>query len=202
MSSEGTGGAYFMVDALGKKYISVFKLVDEEPMAVNNLIVNRNIEIPLVLENLLNSTFDRLDRGNYPITSSEVDEEPMVVNNPRGLPISVDGEGLKKGTRVGEGALREVAAYILDHPKNGRRFICGEDKGFAGVPPTMMVKCLHNGFNHPDGLTVKIGSLQMFMENHGSCEDMGSSAFPVEEAHKISVLDIRMANADRHAGNI
>ncbi|KAL7227817.1 hypothetical protein ACSBR1_022657 [Camellia fascicularis] len=142
-------------------------------MAVNNLIVNRNIEIPLVLENLLNSTFDGLDRGNYPIRSSEgtvgayfmldalgkkyisvfmpVDEEPMAVNNPRGLPISVDGEGLKKGTRVGEGALREVAAYILDHPKNGRRFICGEDKGFAGVPPTMMAKCLHNGFNHPDG---------------------------------------------------
>ncbi|KAL7199928.1 hypothetical protein ACSBR2_022105 [Camellia fascicularis] len=185
MSSEGTGGAYFMLDALGKKYRSVFKPVDEEPMAVNNLIVNRNIKIPLVLENLLNSTFDGLDRGNYPIRSSEV-----------------DGKGLKKRTGVGEGALREVAAYVLDHPKNGRRFICGEDKGFAGVPPTMMAKCLHNGFNHPDGLTVKIGSLQMFMENHGSCEDMGPSAFPVEEVHKICVLDIRMANADRHAGNI
>ncbi|KAI7742276.1 hypothetical protein M8C21_002464 [Ambrosia artemisiifolia] len=31
---------------------------------------------------------------------------------------------------------------------------------------------------------------------------MGPSAFPVDEVHKISVLDIRMANADRHAGNI
>ncbi|KAI8029952.1 Phosphatidylinositol 4-kinase gamma 3 [Camellia lanceoleosa] len=104
------------------------------PSLADSLIVNRNIEIPLVLENLLNSTFDGLDRGNYPIRSSEgtggayfmldalgkkyisvfkpVDEEPMAVNNPRGLPISVDGEGLKKGTRVEEGALREVAAYI------------------------------------------------------------------------------------------
>lgn len=27
-------------------------------------------------------------------------------------------------------------------------------------------------------------------------------AFPVDEVHKISVLDIRLANADRHAGNI
>ena len=33
-------------------------------------------------------------------------------------------------------------------------------------------------------------------------EDMGPGAFPVEEVHKISVLDIRLANADRHAGNI
>ena len=65
-----------------------------------------------------------------------------------------------------------------------------------------MVKCLHGGFNHPGDLTVKIGSLQMFMENNGSCEDMGPGAFPVEEVHKISVLDIRLANADRHAGNI
>jgi hypothetical protein len=44
--------------------------------------------------------------------------------------------------------------------------------------------------------------LQMFMENNGSCEDRGPSSFPVAEVHKISVLDIRLANADRHAGNI
>ncbi|KAI3681869.1 hypothetical protein L6452_36674 [Arctium lappa] len=156
-SSEGTGGAYFMTDASGTKYLSVFKPIDEEPMAVNN---------------------------------------------PRGLPLSEDGEGLKKGTTVGEGALREVAAYILDHPKGGHRSLSGEHKGFSGVPPTLLAMCLHEGFNHPDGVKEKIGSLQMFMENCGSCEDMGPSAFPVEEVHKISVLDIRMANADRHAGNI
>jgi hypothetical protein len=136
-----------------------------------------------------------------------IDEEPMAVNNPQGLPLSIDGEGLKKGTRVGEGALREVAAYILDHPKSGPRTFSGEERGFAGVPPTAMVKCLHRGFNHPDGYefdskNIKIGSLQMFMENNGSCEDRGPSSFPVAEVHKISVLDIRLANADRHAGNI
>lgn len=188
------------------------------------IIVNPKIEVSLVLEDLVKSTFEGLGRGNYPVRSSEgmggtyfmldalgkryvsvfkpLDEEPMAVNNPRGLPFSVDGEGLKKGTRVGQGGLREAAAYILDHPKTGHRFISGEDKGFAGVPPTTIVKCLHDGFNHPEGLHDKIGSLQMFMENYGSCEDMGPSDFAVEEVHKISVLDIRMANADRHAGNI
>lgn len=188
------------------------------------IVVNPKIISPLVISDLVNKTFDGLDQGNSPIQSSEgtggtyfmldptgnkyisvfkpIDEEPMAVNNPRGLPVSVNGEGLKKGTRVGEGAFREVAAYILDHPKSGRRSFSGKDKGFAGVPPTVMVKCLHRGFYHPEGVSEKIGSLQMFMENHGSCEDMGPSAFPVEEVHKISVLDIRMANADRHAGNI
>lgn len=193
------------------------------------LIVNAKIELPIVIKDLINSTFDGLISGNEPIQSSEgsggayfmqdssaqkyvsvfkpIDEEPMAVNNPQGLPLSLDGEGLKKGTRVGEGALREVAAYILDHPRSGRRSYCYREKGFAGVPPTVMVKCLHRGFNHPDGFecaakNVKIGSLQMFVKNNGSCEDMGPRAFPVDEVHKISVLDIRLANADRHAGNI
>ena len=131
-----------------------------------------------------------------------IDEEPTAENNPHGLPLSPNGEGLKKGTKVGEGALREVAAYVLDHPKSGRRSMCGEERGFAGVPPTTMIECLHPGFNHPNGIKTKIGSLQMFTENDGSCEDMGPASFPVEEVHKISVLDIRLANADRHGGNI
>jgi hypothetical protein len=136
-----------------------------------------------------------------------VDEEPMAVNNPQGLPVSLNGEGLKRGTRVGEGALREVAAYILDHPRSGPRAVNGEAIGFAGVPPTIIVQCLHKGFNHPEGFEnameyAKIGSLQMFMKNEGNCEDIGPGAFPVEEVHKISVFDIRMANTDRHVGNI
>lgn len=194
------------------------------------IIVNSNIRVPLVIQELIKTTSMGLERGNRPIRSSEgsggaylmqdssgfkyvsvfkpIDEEPMAVNNPRGLPVSVDGEGLKKGTRVGQGAFREVAAYILDHPRKGPRTNNNNnEEGFAGVPPTVMVKCLHKGFHHPEGCkydssNVKIGSLQMFMRNIGSCEDMGPLAFPVEEVHKISVLDIRLANADRHAGNI
>ncbi|CBI34497.3 unnamed protein product, partial [Vitis vinifera] len=155
------------------------------------IIVNPKLKFPSFIWDLINSTFDGLDSGNHPILSSEgtggtyfmqdslglkyvsvfkpMDEEPMAVNNPRGLPASSNGEGLKRGTRVGEGAVREVAAYVLDHPKKEK---------------------------------VKIGSLQKFMNSHGSCEDMGPGAFPVEEVHKISVFDIRMANTDRHAGNI
>ncbi|XP_042505925.1 phosphatidylinositol 4-kinase gamma 4-like [Macadamia integrifolia] len=214
----------------GLKDIRVFtKKSTERNFCLEPVIVHPKIKLSSVISDLISSTFDGLESGNQPIRSSEgsggayfmqdssghkfvavfkpIDEEPMAVNNPRGLPISSDGEGLKRGTRVGEGALREVAAYILDHPRSGPRSLSSEEKGFAGVPPTVMVRCLHGGFNHPDGYqfaskNVKIGSLQMFAKNIGSCEDMGPGAFPVEEVHKISVLDIRLANADRHAGNI
>lgn len=161
-SKEGSGGAYFMQDSTGMKYIGVFKPIDEEPMAINN---------------------------------------------PRGLPISLNGEGLKKGTRVGEGAYREVAAYILDHPIDGPRSLVGDEVGFAGVPPTMMIKCSHSAFHVSAGFgkfsqEPKVGSLQKFVESYSNCEDMGPAAFPVEEVHRITVLDMRLANADRHGGNI
>ncbi|GAB2217466.1 hypothetical protein Drorol1_Dr00000658 [Drosera rotundifolia] len=188
------------------------------------IIVNPKAEIPSAIWDLIKMTFDGLENGNYPMRSKEgsggaylmldstgeeyvsvfkpMDEEPKAVNNPLGLPLSTDGEGLKKGTRVGEGAIREAAAYVLDHPRSGRRGVSGEEIGFSAVPPTALVKCLHEAFNHPSDITVKIGSLQKFVKNDGSCEDIGPNAFPVEEVHKISVIDIRLANADRHAGNI
>lgn len=196
---------------------------------IEPVIVNPKVELPRLMKDLLGATLSGLDKGNPPIMSSEgtggtyfmqditgneyvavfkpIDEEPLAENNPRGLPPSTNGEGLKRGTRVGEGALREVAAYILDHPVSGRRSFSHVDFGFAGVPPTVMARCLHGGFNHPTGcdheaIDFKMGSLQMFVKNYGSCEDMGTRAFPAQEVHKICVLDIRLANADRHAGNI
>ncbi|KAJ4877526.1 Phosphatidylinositol 4-kinase gamma 3 [Raphanus sativus] len=196
---------------------------------VEPLVVNREIELTSLLKELISSTIEGLEKGNAPIKSSDgsggayfmqdqsghkyvsvfkpIDEEPMAVNNPHGQPLSIDGEGLKKGTQVGEGAFREVAAYILDYPMTGPRTFSSDQPGFSGVPPTAMVKCLHKDFNHPNGYSfshenAKIGSLQMFVSNVGTCEDMGYGVFPVDQVHKISVLDIRLANADRHGGNI
>ncbi|XP_020574944.1 phosphatidylinositol 4-kinase gamma 4-like [Phalaenopsis equestris] len=210
---------------LEEKEDATVKLVVKKPpdrhALIEPVIINRKIELSSELRKLITSTHAGLEKGNKPVMSSEgsggayfmldatghdyvavfkpIDEEPMAKNNPRGLPVSLDGEGLKRGTRVGEGALREVAAYILDHPIGGPRGFLSNEVGFSGVPPTTIVQCLHDGHGEKD---FKIGSLQKFVKNHGSCEDIGPQAFPVEEVHKIAVLDLRLANADRHAGNI
>ncbi|CAI9092551.1 OLC1v1027826C5 [Oldenlandia corymbosa var. corymbosa] len=219
-TADAVGDRKTEEDLLAEKLQAALSKSLEKEFILEPVVVNPNTELSTVINQLLNETYNGLEQGIPPVRSSEgaggaylmqdssgqkyvsvfkpIDEEPMAVNNPRGLPLSANGEGLKKGTRVGEGALREVAAYILDSPN-------GEHSGFAGVPPTVLVKCRHKEFNYPNGYdpkTVKIGSLQMFMENCGSCEDMGPRLFPVDEVHKISVLDIRLANADRHAGNI
>ncbi|KAH0909516.1 hypothetical protein HID58_032837 [Brassica napus] len=214
------GDGNSVIHLLLKKTVKDFLL---EPLLLNPVVRL----LPQVIEDMIGRTVDGLKKGNPPVRSAEgtggtylmqdssglkyvsvfkpMDEEPMAVNNPQQLPLSSDGQGLKRGTRVGEGAIREVAAYLLDHPKSGSK---SQVMGFAGVPPTAMVRSFHKVYNNPKGVDscctkdAKVGSLQMFMKNNGSCEDIGPGAFPVEQVHKLSVFDIRMANADRHAGNI
>ena len=120
------------------------------------------------------------------------DEEPCARNNPRGRNVTpLNGEGLRKGTRVGEGASREVAAYLLDHG------------GFAGVPATSLAN-LCEMRRTPSGkdLGGKLGSLQAFVRADAEAEELGPGLFPTGEVHKITQLDIRLANTDRNAGNI
>ena len=52
-----------------------------------------------------------------------------------------------------------------------------------------------------DGL-LKEGSLQHIVSSSSSAEDMGTLRFSVSEVHKIGILDIRLFNTDRHAGNV
>ncbi|XP_062179130.1 phosphatidylinositol 4-kinase gamma 4-like [Phragmites australis] len=196
--------------------MSPAKSAGVRPALVEPIAVNPKVKLSPEVLKMISTTIAGLENGHLPVMSAEgsggvyfmqdaagqknvavfkpIDEEPMAENNPRGLPLSADGEGMKRGTIVGQGALREVAAYILDHPVGDCKY--GHSVGFSGVPPTALVRSLHRG------KSFKIGSLQMFMKNNGSTEDMGPRAFPVKEVHKIAVLDIRLANADRHAGNI
>ncbi|KAJ3671084.1 hypothetical protein LUZ60_008510 [Juncus effusus] len=198
---------------------------------IQPIITNPKMELNPSIDDLISSTQAGLENGHLPILSTEgtggvyfmngqtgcgfvsvfkpIDEEPLAINNPRGLSCgfqpSLNGEGLKKGTKVGQGAQREVAAYLLDHPLTGPRSsnddISGSSadvSGFAGVMETVLVKCRYNTC-----ADFKAGSLQRFVRgNLGSCEEMGPGVFSAKEVHKICVLDIRLGNADRHAGNI
>lgn len=56
-------------------------------------------------------------------------------------------------------------------------------------------------FALPDN-EAKLGSLQAFVTADTDMEDMGTSHLPVAEVHKVAILDIRIANADRNGGNL
>lgn len=118
------------------------------------------------------------------------DEEYMAPKNPRGYVkenavVGVTEHPVNKGFRVGNGALRERAAYLLDS-------LYGN---FSGVPETtLMVLNVHG--------QEKEGSMQRFVPSECSAEDMGTLKFTAPEVHKIGILDVRLFNTDRHAGNI
>lgn len=108
----------------------------------------------------------------------------------KGSPKPQDKEEIiDRGIVDGEGALREVAAYLLDRDH------------FSGVPETLLVEIPHFKIGGTD-VGTKIGSLQEFVQNEGASWDMGPGRFPVREVHKIGVLDLRIFNNDRHGGNI
>ncbi|GKV39272.1 hypothetical protein SLEP1_g47074 [Rubroshorea leprosula] len=129
------------------------------------------------------------------------DEEPFAPNNPKGFVGKALGQpGLKRSVRVGETGFREVAAYLLD------------DAHFANVPATALVKITHSIFNvnngmngnktHKKNLVSKIASFQEFIPHDFDASDHGTSSFPVSGVHRIGILDIRIFNTDRHAGNL
>ena len=47
-----------------------------------------------------------------------------------------------------------------------------------------------------------MGSLQKYVDSDGDCEEWGASQFPVEDVHRIAILDMRLANTDRNGSNI
>lgn len=157
--------------------------------------------------------FFRSEAGAMVAIIKPCDEEPLAPNNPKGFVGRQLGEaGLKPTVRVGEAALREVAAFLLDHG------------GFAKVPPTVLVRCFHPIFhtNQPKSSSTaslmraaggsddsgedepigKLGSLQEFVAHEGDTSEVGASRFAAADVRRIGILDIRLFNTDRHAGNM
>ena len=48
----------------------------------------------------------------------------------------------------------------------------------------------------------KLGSLQEFVSHQGDSSEMGPSRFNAAHVHRIGILDLRLYNTDRHAGNM
>lgn len=80
--------------------------------------------------------------------------------------------------------LREVAAFLLDHD------------GFASVEPTALIK-----ISRPATATT-VASIQRFVAHEYDAGELGPSRFSVASVHRVGILDVRLLNIDRHAGNI
>eukprot|EP00743_Colponemidia_sp_Colp-15_P010184 GILK01011189.1.p1 GENE.GILK01011189.1~~GILK01011189.1.p1 ORF type:complete len:532 (+),score=83.62 GILK01011189.1:301-1896(+) len=152
---------------------------------------------PVLASEGLGGTYLLTNRNSRPIAVFKpCDEEPCAVNNPKNNNSSPDS--VKRSVRAGEAAMRECAAYLLDHGH------------FAGVPETCFVKSAHPDYFDAEEVRLhkekqmkeKVGSLQEYVDYDCSAEEVGPSAFSVSDVHRIAIFDIRVCNTDRHAGNL
>mmetsp|Transcript_39010 Transcript_39010/g.49797 ORF Transcript_39010/g.49797 Transcript_39010/m.49797 type:complete len:797 (+) Transcript_39010:608-2998(+) len=171
---------------------------DHCPKPLNRTInqVQRALELNLVPELAMEGTggtyFMKDSRKRVVGCFKPQDEEPFMVNNPRGFE---GGQGpmmsMRPGVRAGEACIREVAAYLMDH------------KGFAGVPATSLVFAQHSAFKYADGnVQPKLGSFQEFVDHDECVGDLAPSKLPTKEVHKIAILDLRLLNGDRNDANL
>ncbi|KAA8547869.1 hypothetical protein F0562_004298 [Nyssa sinensis] len=185
-----------LVEILGWSDPTIKQLVKDVMKAIENGID------PIPVRSGLGGAyyFRNCTRENVAIVKP-TDEEPFAPNNPKGFVGKVLGQpGLKRSVRVGETGFREVVAYLLDYDH------------FANVPPTGLVKITHSIFNVNDGVNgnkhqnmmqvSKIASFQQFIPHDFDASDHGTTSFPVSAVHRIGILDVRILNTDRHAGNL
>lgn len=101
--------------------------------------------VPALVDDGLGGTYFIDDKnGRHHCVFKPRDEEPCAPNNPkRERSSSLDqvvqpGDGLKRGIAVGEAALNEQAAYLLDSTDRSRHF--------CRVPATAIVLTEHSSF--------------------------------------------------------
>jgi len=158
---------------------------------------------PHLVEDGLGGTYFVKDRtGRCLAVFKPRDEEPLAPNNPKVHAGGGHGAGLKEGVLVGEAAINEYVAYLLDQASSPPLR--------AGVCPTALV-CVANSVFHSAtegrhsafrSIKDKVGSFQLFAQHDCTSEDVGRSLFPVDQVHRIAALDIRLCNTDRHSGNV
>lgn len=114
-------------------------------------------------------------------------------------PLSAEGAEankapLKRGVVLGETIFKEIAAFQLGFDLDVPRT----------TPLTPTLKGLSTGEPLADEFSSlsSFGSLQKYIPHTCSAEDMGPSAFSVDEIQKIGILDIRLLNLDRHLNNL
>jgi len=133
------------------------------------------------------------EAGKPLIVFKPKDEEAGAPQNPRGFVGLENSRGARPGVPSAHRAVREVAAYLLDHA------------GAASVPMTTLARGKHVSFVPllANGSTIwKVGALQLYVDTMETADNFGFSIFDCQDVHRIGILDVRIANSDRNYGNM
>jgi hypothetical protein len=120
--------------------------------------------------------------GALLLTGSRAGEHVAVIKPLEDTAITAGSPA--NGGYESKAVLREVAAFLLDHD------------GFASVEPTALIR-----ISRP-AMPTTMASIQRFVAHEYDAGELGPSRFSVASVHRVGILDVRLLNIDRHAGNI
>ena len=222
---EGVSGTYFIRRVESKSSVlCVFKPVDEEAGEID-----RSPTVVPPLNEPAGTGESPFTLGPHQGMSASPSDcspvaSPLALTNFTNYSDRLKGD--TPGFEVGEGALKEVAAYLLDHDH------------FARVPQTALATCMFESdlpeknkttpigstpsshsssspshvvdplffesttSNGNSNLRTKTGAFQVYVTNVGDADDFGPGVFEKDQVHSVAILDIRTLNCDRHSGNI
>jgi len=139
-----------------------------------------SLELPVLID-LAN---DGLQKGRLPKKCEQGDGGAYELIDGDFKPVAIFKPIAGQNTEV----LNECATYLLDSLQVGTPL-------FANVPPTAIIDCVSQAMP-------RIASFQKYVSHQCLSWDLGPSQFPVNEVHKIGLLDLRIFNQDRNGGNI
>lgn len=188
---EGVSGTYFIRRIASRNSVlCVFKPADEEAEDFESLtLTGKRFENSVSQDEQYESPEKIQGSSNRKFGKSFI----TIQNNSRLF------KNMSQGFYSGEGAFKEVAAYLLDHDN------------FANVPQTALVACNFESNlpeknkgtkNNVHQMRTKMGAFQIYVTNVGDADDFGPGVFSKDQVHKITILDIRTLNHDRHGGNL
>jgi len=206
---DGSGGTYILCDAR-KCPIAVFKPADEEAYAINNprgylpaptcLTTSNHTQDPI------NSCAMRAGIRPGECCLREVAACLLDHSSFSGVPDTTLVEARHKGfNHNGSGwNLTEGGASVGNHVLHQNN-----------TTPTTFIQSRENAKGDNTNATIissnispshnipkKVGSFQSFVKSECTMDDLSPSLIPIDEVHKIAILDIRILNADRNSANL
>lgn len=198
-ATEGLGGTYFFKSEGGTK-IAIMKPCDEEPLAPNNPkgFVGRRLGEPGLKPTVRVGEAASREVAAYLLDHDRFAKVPHTVMVRMSHPIfhyaMEESQNTEPASHMPSIATPDVPS---ESAKNDCHSSCGINIG--GNDDGDEDDC----DEEDDGeLPLKLGSLQGFVPHDCDTSEIGTSRFNMQDVHRIGILDIRLFNTDRHAGNI
>ncbi|KAL4526829.1 hypothetical protein Ndes2526A_g01258 [Nannochloris sp. 'desiccata'] len=188
-ATEGLGGTYFFRNEAGVK-IAIMKPCDEEPMAPNNPkgFVGRQLGEPG-----LKPTVRVGEAASREVAAYLLDHDHFA-SVPHTVMVRMSHPVFHIASTENNTDIDTTNSNGLSQQQQQQQSGESTERCESSDPASYI--------DEENELPLKLGSLQEYAPHECDTSELGASRFNKRDVQRIGILDIRLFNTDRHAGNI